>query len=416
MLYDNAQLARVYLHAWQVTGNGLFRTITEEILDYVVREMTDPAGGFYSTQDADSEGKEGKFFVWTPDEIRTVFAPLAMRGDEADAFMAAYGVTHGGNFEGKNILEFAGDMEQRPGLAEARRRLFEAREERVHPGRDEKVLTSWNGLMLAAFAEAARALDRDDYRLVAIRNADFLLRELRTKDGRLFHSWKAGPEQGEGAGRAKQNGFLEDYANLVEGLVELYQTTFEPRWYREAWELAETIIARFSAAGGGFYDTSDDHEALITRPRDVQDNATPSGNGMAATVLLKLAGLAVEPRYAELAEESLAGVQAFLGRYPLGFGQWLQALAYALSKPREIAIAGEPQAVDTQALLGVIRSGYRPFQVVALGGPTAHPCDVPLLQNRGLVEGQAAAYVCRAFACQAPVTEPEKLQTLLQLG
>jgi hypothetical protein len=372
--------------------------------------MTGPAAGFYSTQDADSEGQEGKFFVWTPDEIR------ALLGDEADTFMAAYGVTQHGNFEGKNILAFVGDLDRRPALAAARRKLFAAREQRVHPRRDEKVLTSWNGLLLAAIAEAARALNRDDYRLVAERNADFLLRELRTKDGRLFHSWKAGPEQGEGAGRAKQNGFLEDYANLVEGLVELYQTTFEPRWYREAWELAETIIARFSAAGGGFYDTSDDHEALITRPRDLQDNAMPSGNAMAATALLRLAGLAVEPRYAELAEGSLAGVQPFLGRYPLGFGQWLQALAYALSKPREIAIAGEPQAVDTQALLGVIRSGYRPFQVVALGGPTAHSCDVPLLQNRGLVEGQAAAYVCRAFACQAPVTEPEKLQTLLQPG
>ena len=181
MLYDNSQLARVYLHAWQVTGNEFFRTITEEILDYVVREMTDPAGGFYSTQDADSEGEEGKFFVWTPDEIRDVL------GDEADPFMAAYGVTPGGNFEGKNILEFVGDMDQRPALAEARRKLFEAREERIHPGRDDKVLTSWNGLMLAAFAEAARALDRDDYRQVAERNADFLLRELRQENGRLLH-------------------------------------------------------------------------------------------------------------------------------------------------------------------------------------------------------------------------------------
>ena len=185
MLYDNSQLARVYLHAWQVTGNEFFRTITEEILDYVVREMTDPAGGFYSTQDADSEGEEGKFFVWTPDEIREVL------GDEADAFMAAYGVTRHGNFEGKNILEFVGDMDQRPALAEARRKLFEAREKRVHPGRDEKVLTSWNGLMLAAFAEAARALDRDDYRQVAERNADFLLRELRQENGRLLRTWKA---------------------------------------------------------------------------------------------------------------------------------------------------------------------------------------------------------------------------------
>jgi len=206
-------LARVYLHAWQVTGNEFFRTITEEVLDYVVREMNDPEGGFYSTQDADSEGEEGKFFVWTPDEIRGVL------GEKADAFMAAYSVTRQGNFEapapggvgGKNILEFVGDMEQRPTLAEARRKLFEAREKRVHPGRDEKVLTSWNGLMLAAFAEAARALDRDDYRDVAERNADFLLSELRRENSRLLRTWK----QGE----AKLNGYLEDYSYLIEGLL-----------------------------------------------------------------------------------------------------------------------------------------------------------------------------------------------------
>ncbi|MFN2217763.1 MAG: thioredoxin domain-containing protein, partial [Anaerolineae bacterium] len=193
MLYDNSQLARVYLHAWQVTGNEFFRTITEEILDYVAREMLDPAGGFYSTQDADSEGKEGKFFVWTGGEIRRALA------EEAETFIAAYGAKPGGNWEGKSILEFVGDMDQRPALAEARRRLFDAREKRVHPGRDEKVLTSWNGLMLAAFAEAARALNRDDYRMIAERNADFLLRELRQGNGRLLRTWKRRPERGEGA-------------------------------------------------------------------------------------------------------------------------------------------------------------------------------------------------------------------------
>ena len=188
--------------------------------------MVDPAGGFYSTQDADSEGEEGKFFVWTADEIRDVL------GDDADEFMAAYGVTRHGNFEGKNILEFVGDIEQRPALAEARRKLFEAREKRVRPGRDEKVLTSWNGLMLAAFAEAARVLDRDDYRTIAERNADFLLRELRHVNGRLLRTWKAG--------EAKLNGYLEDYSYLIEGLLELYQTTFDPRWFLAAQELNQS--------------------------------------------------------------------------------------------------------------------------------------------------------------------------------
>ena len=420
MLYDNSQLARVYLHAWQVTGNEFFRTIAEESLDFVRREMLDPQGGFYSTQDADSDGEEGKFFVWTSDEIREVL------GDEADAFMAAYGVTPGGNWEGKSILEFVGDMEQRPALAEARCKLFEVREQRVPPGRDEKVLTSWNGLMLAAFAEAARILDREDYRQVAEANAGFLLGELRQADGRLLHTWKDG--------EARLNGYLEDYAYLIEGLLELYQTTFEARWFVAARELAETMLAHFQAPEGvqlahtgqlssnasgtaagiaGFFDTSDDHEALITRPRELQDNATPSGNAMAVAVLLKLAALTNERRYSELAHKALAPMQTLMSQYPLGFGQWLQALAYALSKPQEIAIVGEPEAADTQALLTVVRAGYRPFQVVARGAPDDQQPVVPLLQDRGLVEGHAAAYVCRGFACSRPVTEPEDLGVLL---
>ncbi|MGD8904965.1 MAG: hypothetical protein PVI67_15485 [Anaerolineae bacterium] len=439
MLYDQSQLARVYLHAWQVTGNEFFRTITEEILDYVIREMFAPEGGFFSTQDADptplrsgddrSEGEEGKFFVWTPDEIRSVL------GDEADAFMTAYGVTSGGNFEGRNILEFVGDMEQRPTLVEARRRLFEARKRRVHPSRDEKVLTSWNGLMLAAFAEAARTLNREDYQEVAERNAEFLLRELRQENGRLLHTWKARPElvlEGprEGAGEAKLNGYLEDYSYLIEGLLELYQTTFDPRWFVAAQELAETMIAHFQApdgvqlartgqlpsnAGGiaGFFDTSDDHEELITRPRDLQDNATPSGSAMAITALLKLAGFTNELRYVDIAHQALAQIQGMMSQYPLGFGQWLQALAYTLSKPREIAIVGDPDSVDTQALLGVVRERYRPFQVVALGAPGRGASTVPLLDDRQLVDGQPAAYVCRDFTCQAPVTTAEALELLL---
>jgi uncharacterized protein YyaL (SSP411 family) len=400
MLYDNAQLARVYLHAWQVTGNEFFRSIVEEILDYVVREMTDPDGGFYSTQDADSEGEEGKFFLWTPAEIRQVL------GSDSGAFIVAYGVTEGGSFEGKNILHFRGRLADRPALAEARRRLFEAREGRVHPGRDEKVLTSWNGLMLAAFAEAARVLGREDYQEVARRNADFLLRELRLDTGRLLRTWKAG--------EAKLDGYLEDYSYLAEGLLELYQAAFEERWFLAAQQLAEVMIVHFQAPSGGFYDTSDDHEALVTRPRDLQDNATPSGNAMAVTVLLKLAGFTQDTRYIDIAHRALAQMQPMMAQYPLGFGQWLQALSFTLSQPREIAVVGDPGAADTQALLRVVRSGYRPFQVVALGAPSAQPLAVPLLQDRGLVDGQAAAYVCRDFACQAPVTDADALRMRLE--
>jgi uncharacterized protein len=395
MLYDNAQLARVYLHAWRVTDESFFRTITEEILDYVVREMTDPAGGFYSTQDADSEGEEGKFFVWTPSEIRDVL------GDEADRFIEAYGVTERGNFEGKNILELKGSLEERETLAEARRKLFEVRERRVHPGLDDKVLTSWNGLMLAAFAEAARALRRDDYREIAERNAEFLLNELMTADGRLYHTWKAG--------EARINGYLEDYAYLIDGWLELYQSTFDPGCYVAARELADVMIEHFQAPVG-FYDTSDDHEELIVRPRELQDNAVPSGNGMAALALQRLAGLAVEPRYLELARAMLKPMQEMLARYPLGFAQWLSALDYMLSHPREIAIVGDPGAADTQALLDVcFEGGYRPHQILALGGSETEPAVVPLLQGRNQIDGQATAYVCVDFTCRAPLTEPEAL-------
>jgi uncharacterized protein YyaL (SSP411 family) len=345
--------------------------------------------------------------------------------------MAAYGVTRHGNastgsahgFEGKNILEFVGDLEQRPALAVARCKLFEACEKRVHPGRDEKVLTLWNGLMLAAFAEAARALDRDDgsralaasYRQVAERNADFLLRELRQENGRLLRTWKSNPELSEGPGEAKLNGYLEDYSYLIEGLLELYQTTFEPRWFVAAQELADTMLEHFAGSDGTLYDTSDDHEALITRPRDLQDNATPSGNAMAVTTLLKLAGLTNDLRTVDIAHQTLAQMQTptpsggMMSQYPLGFGQWLQALAYAVSKPREIAIVGYPEAADTQALLNVVRTGYRPFQVVALGPPAPEEPALPLLRDRGQLEGQATAYVCRDFACQAPSTKPEEL-------
>ncbi len=230
--------------------------------------------------------------------------------------------------------------------------------------------------------------------------------ELRREDGRLYRTWKEG--------EAKINGYLEDYAHLVVGLLELYQTTFEPRWYLAARELAEAMIAHFSAPDGGFFDTSDDHETLITRPRELQDNAVPSGNAMAAFGLLRLAGLAVAPRYVELTHRSLVQVQPLLGQYPLGFGQWLIALDYALSHPREIAIVGDPEATDTRALLDVCNVGYRPHQILALGAPDSEASTVPLLQNRNQIEGRATAYVCVDFACRLPVTDPAALRALLK--
>ncbi len=401
MLYDNAQLARVYLHAWQMTGEPFFRTIAQETLDYVLREMTDPAGGWYASQDADSEGEEGKFFVWTPEEIREVL------GDDAEEFMRVYGVTAEGNFEGSNILSLVGTIEEREALAPARQKLLARREGRIRPAQDDKVLTAWNGLMLAAMAEAGRAIDDERYREAAERNAAFVLRNLRQENSRLLRTWRAD--------QAKLNGYLEDYAYLIEGLLELYQTTFEPRWFVAAGELADAMIAHFQAPESGFFDTSDDHETLISRPRDLQDNATPSGNAMAVTVLYKLAGLTKNQQYVDIARDALAPMQPTMSQYPTGFGQWLQALTYALSEPREIAIVGEPDAEDTQALLEVVRSGYRPFHVVALAGPSAQPPAVPLLQGRGLVNGRATVYVCRDFVCQTPLTDPEKLRAQLEV-
>jgi uncharacterized protein YyaL (SSP411 family) len=260
--------------------------------------------------------------------------------------------------------------------------------------------------MLGAFAEATRALDRDDYREVAERHAEFLLRELRQENGRLLRSWK----QGE----ARLNGYLEDYSYLLEGLLELYQTTFDPRWFVAAQELSETMLSHFQAPGGGFYDTSDDHEALITRPRDLEDSATPSGNAMAVTTLLKIAGFTNDLRYVDIAQQALAQMQPMMSQYPLGFGHWLQALSYTLAKPKEIAIVGDPDSADTQALLRIARDGYRPFQVMALGAQDTQPAGVPLIQDRGLVKGRAAAYVCRDFTCQAPITEQGVLQVQLE--
>jgi uncharacterized protein YyaL (SSP411 family) len=411
MLYDNAQLARVYLHAWQLTGDPEFRRIAEEVLDYVLREMTDPAGGFYSTQDADSEGEEGKFFVWSAAEID------AALGADAELFREAYGVTPGGNFEGASILFVTAtpaELAERHGrdrvevgqrLAQARRTLFAARETRIRPGRDDKVLAGWNGLMLAAMAEAARVLNRDDYGRAAQANADFILSAMRQADGRLFRSWRQG--------QARLNGYLEDYANVAEGLLAVYEATFEARYFTAARELIDFALAHFADAGGGFFDTSDDHEQLVTRPKDIQDNATPSGNAMAVTVLLKLAALTGETRYAETAERVLGAVQPVLAEHPAAFAQWLNALCFALGRPREIALLGDPLAdPELQAMLAVVFGPFRPFKVVALQ-QAGRPVAVPLLADRAPLEGRATAAVCYNFACRLPVTSAAELRAQL---
>ncbi|MEP7288104.1 MAG: thioredoxin domain-containing protein [Chloroflexota bacterium] len=413
MLYDNAQLSRLYLHAWQASGDAFFKQIAIEIYDYILREMTSPDGGFYSTTDADSEGEEGKFFVWDLDELDSLLTP-----DEAAAASAYWDITPNGNFEGRNILNVPIDeaviakklsisldvLHER--LASARPKLYAAREKRIHPGRDEKILTAWNGLMLASLAEAARVLNRDDYRQAAIRNADFLLTAMK-RDGRLLRSHKDG--------KSAINAYLEDYADLSEGLLELYQTTFDPRYFSEAVALTEVVLAHFVVPeGAGFFDTSDDHETLIARPRSLQDNATPSGNSMMAKVLVKLAAYTGEARYEDSARPLLRGLADAMREYPTAFGEALNAADLLIRGIKEIAIIGDPAQSATQALLAVTNSGFRPNAIVALSpqdvGGTATPM---LLAYRMQMAGKPAAYVCEHFICQRPVTEPEALRTLL---
>ncbi len=414
MLYDNALLSRVYLHTYLVTGVPFYRRIVEETLDYVVREMTSPEGGFYSTQDADSEGAEGKFFVWTPAEIEQVLS-----AEDAALFMPYYDVTKRGNFEGKNILHVqsrtrdadetqVSDEALEESLKQSRAQLFKVREERVKPGRDEKILTSWNGLMLRSFAEAGRYLERLDYIEVATKNAEFLLRELR-KDGRLLRTYKDG--------RAHLNGFLEDYAFLADGLLALYEATFEPRWFAEARALMDAAIPLFEdTQNGGFFDTGSDAEALISRPKDIMDNATPAGNSVAVDVLLRLAAFTGEQSYRQRADDYLQPLADVMVQHPQAFGHVLGALDFALSPSKEIAIIGPLATDDTLALLEVTNKQYLPNSVLAYSVPNDQNAAqvVPLLADRPLKNGKSTAYVCQNFACQAPVNTAEELSTLLQ--
>jgi uncharacterized protein YyaL (SSP411 family) len=400
MLYDNALLSRFYLHYFQVSQEALARETAEGIFDYVLREMTDPTGGFYSTQDADSEGHEGKFFVWDLDEIKSVLG-------EADAalFNSYYNVTEGGNFEGKNILNVNPSL-QKP-KPENGQKLFEQREKRIKPDRDEKIITAWNGLMLASFAEAGVILGRADYTDAARKNADFVLSQLR-RDGFLLRTWKDGV--------AKYNAYLEDYAFFVEGLVTLYETTGEFRWLKEAIALTDHMIDEFwDEDGGGFFFTGKSHEELIVRSKDYFDNATPSGNSVAAAVLLRLAILTDNQRYRDLAQAVFSEIAESARRYPSGFGYALSAVDFLLASPKEIAIVGK-DAGDIQPLLQEVWRNYLPNKVVAPGlvDDSEASGSIPLLQNRPLLDGRATAYVCQHYTCQQPVTTTADLLSQLE--
>jgi uncharacterized protein len=418
MLYDNAQLASLYLHAWLATGDGLYRRVAEETLDYVRREMTHPAGGFYSAQDADSEGVEGKFFVWSPEEMRAVLDDPAL----ARVALAYWGVDDGPNFEGRSILFVPRDPEEVAGtlgmttdelataIARARALLHAARETRVHPGLDDKVLASWNGLMLAAFAEGAAVLGRADYLAVAVRNAEFLTRQM-VRDGRLLRSWKDG--------QARITGYLEDYAMVGVGLLALYEATFDRRWLDESRRLAEEALRLFwSADRNAFFDTGYDQEALVVRPRNLFDNAVPSGTSVAIDWLLRLAVILGEERYEATALAALRPMADLMQRYPSGFGRYLSALDFHLGPVAEVALVwprGQERAVAP--LLDTVFGRYQPNRVV-VGATEGDPAGagLPLLAERPAVGGRPTAYVCQHYVCQLPVTEPDALARQLDAG
>ncbi len=397
MLYDQALLTRAYLHAWQVTGHDRYRHVVEETVGYVLRDLRHPDGGFYSAEDADSEGEEGLFYVWTPDQV---MAALDGDADLADEVMAFYGVTPEGNFEGRTILNrvrHRGDLDRPPQVEDARRRLFEARERRVRPGRDDKVLTEWNGLMLAALAEAAAATGRDDWLDAAVATGEFLLGSLRRDDGRWLRSWQAD-------GGARHLAVAADLAALVDAFTRLAEATGEARWVAEAATTADALLDLFwDPARGGLFTTGTDAEQLVARDKDLMDNATPSANSLAAVALVRLAALTGEARYRHHADQILRLAGPVAARHPLAFGHLLAAVDLAVHGVDEVVVAG-----DRSDLVGLVQRAYLPGAVLAWG----ERYDSPLWAGRD----DGRAYVCRGYTCQLPAADAATLADQLALA
>ncbi|HSS33605.1 MAG TPA: thioredoxin domain-containing protein, partial [Solirubrobacterales bacterium] len=415
MLYDNALLARAYLHGWQVLGHERYRRVCEQTLEWMLLEMRGPEGGFYSALDADSEGEEGRFYIWTPEQIREVLQvpqnPNSLSDQQVERLLGFWGVTAAGNFEGANILHLAeGPRAEAPeGLEQARQALYEARAKRVWPGLDDKRLTSWNALAIAALAEAGAVLGREDFLAAARECAEFVLGSLRDTDGRLLRTYKDGD--------ARLNAYLEDHAFLLEALLTLYESSFEARWFTAARELADTLLARFGdAERGGFYATSDDHEQLVARRKELGDHPIPAGNSSAALGLLRLEALSGEREYGKAAEDVLRLFGRTAVQHPESFAHLLRALDFALEPTREVALIGgvdanAPNDASIAELATEVRGEFRPHLVVA--GGIEGSDEPPLLAGRTEVDGQPAAYVCERFTCQLPVTDPSALQASL---
>jgi len=398
MLYDNAQLIKAYLHTYQVTKDEFYKRIAVETLDYVRREMLDPSGGFYSAQDADSDGVEGKFFVWTPADVERVLGK-----SEAAVFCRYYDVTAGGNFEGENILNIRsprgdGDTEV---FDTARQKLFAEREQRIKPHRDEKVLTAWNGLMLSAFSEAAAILSDDGYLAIAERNAEFILDSLQD-NGVLLRTWKDGA--------AKLDGYLEDHANVADGLLDLFQASGSVRYLSEAKRLAELMITEFwDNENGGFFFTSNDHEEMIVRNKDFYDNAMPSGNSVAAGLLLRLSKFLGDGKFERFAVAVLRLSANQATRHPQGFGRALSSVEFYLSDIKEIVMMG-PRGNDLDKQ---ISGSYLPDAVIIRSeGPVSHSELVPLLEGKIMVDDLPTVYICENSVCERPITSPADLGKL----
>ena len=418
MLYDNAQLVVAYLEAYQATKKPFYREIAAETLDYVLREMCDADnGGFYSAQDADSEGVEGKFFVWSLDEVERILGR-----EKAEIFCEFYDITGSGNFEGENILHIqtpsdifakklrVDEAELEEILLKGKQKLFEVREGRIKPGLDDKILTSWNGIMIRGMAFGYQLLNDRRYLDAAEKSADFILTELSQADGLLLRTYRAG--------KSHLNAYLEDYSYLSAGLIALYEASFNPRWLREAARLAEVMIEQFwDTSSSGFYFTGKAHESLIVQSKSAYDSATPSGTAMAVHSLLRLAKHLDRADFHDKAVQALSLYYHQMENAPSGSGQLLCELEFLLSTPKEIAIVGETNADDTMAILREIHGRFLPNKIVALLDPSAAQssadASMPLTVGKKQIDGRATVYVCENYACQTPTTEIGELGTLL---
>ena len=413
MLYDQALVSGVYIEAYLLTGRARYAEVATDIFDYVLADLQSPEGGFYSTRDADSEGVEGKYYVWSKDEI------LSILGEKAgELFCSYYDVTASGNWEGHNILNIQRDLETvarlnnvdpdtlKQSLDESRTKLLAVRSKRVPPALDDKILTAWNGLMIASLARGGRVMGDVKYVQAAERAAGFVLGGL-TRDGRLLRTYRAG--------KAHLPGYLDDYAFFVEGLLELYEATFDRRWLTEAVRLNDDMIAHFwDEAGGAFFFTADDSEKLILRNKDSRDGAIPSGNSVALMNLVRLSLMLGRDDLRDKAEATMAAFASKVTEQPYGFDRFLQAVAFLNGQPREIAIAGAPGDKGTRALVAAVNGVYDPHRVVMLLDPEESDSaswaeTIPLLRGKMLVDQKPAVYVCRNYTCRRPVTQVEQV-------